>query len=134
TVRLWDVRMAQPVGEPLEGHTSSVSSVHFSPDGTRIASGSKDGTVRLWDASVSQADQFIRFSSDPTHALYNPAELIGVDGWMIGPDRQLLFWVPPGLREPFYTPRTALILSKEKAELDLSRMEHGKRWSKCRDE
>lgn len=42
-------------GEPLRGHESSVQSVAFSPDGTRLASGSREGTVQQWDATTGQA-------------------------------------------------------------------------------
>ena len=35
----------------LRGHTDGVSLVTYSPDGSRILSGSVDGTFRLWDAS-----------------------------------------------------------------------------------
>ena len=39
----------------LAGHSSHVNSVAFSPDGSRIASGSSINTIRLWDAETGDA-------------------------------------------------------------------------------
>jgi eukaryotic-like serine/threonine-protein kinase len=36
----------------LYGHTGSVSSVSFSPDGTRMLTGSQDQTAKVWDAQT----------------------------------------------------------------------------------
>ena len=36
----------------LEGHWDSVHSVSFSPDGSTIASGSTDETIRLWNTNT----------------------------------------------------------------------------------
>ena len=47
---MWDAATGNQVGDPLTGHSGRVSSVAFSPDGTRIATASGDNTVRLLPA------------------------------------------------------------------------------------
>ncbi|KAF8514587.1 hypothetical protein BU17DRAFT_52507, partial [Hysterangium stoloniferum] len=89
---------------------------------------------------------FVNFSPCNDHALFDVAQLLedisledywqhsftlDSEGWMKGPNNRLLFWVPPALREPFYTPLTRLIIPPIAIELDLRHMVHGTRWRGC---
>jgi WD40 repeat protein len=37
--------------QTITGHTAGVNSVAFSPDGQHIVSGSRDKTLKIWDAN-----------------------------------------------------------------------------------
>ena len=52
TIQLWDVQTGGKVGSHLQGHTGSVFSIAFSPDGRYIVSGSDDRTIQLWNAQT----------------------------------------------------------------------------------
>ena len=48
--KLWET-MAGRLKLTLSGHEGNITSTAFSPDGKRVATGSQDGTAKLWNAS-----------------------------------------------------------------------------------
>ncbi|OCH89025.1 WD40 repeat-like protein, partial [Obba rivulosa] len=54
----------------IQGHTSLVSSVAFSPDGSRIVSCSHDETIRVWDANTD-GSRIVSCSRDRTIRVWN---------------------------------------------------------------
>lgn len=51
---------SQSYNKVLKGHTSSINSVSFSPDGKILASGSGDRTVKLWDVNKGKIIRELR--------------------------------------------------------------------------
>jgi WD40 repeat protein len=55
--------------QTLEGHSDSVNSVAFSHDSTRLASGSNDRTIRIWDAGSGERLQTLEGHSDSVNSV-----------------------------------------------------------------
>ena len=51
TLKVWDAQTGQET-LTLKGHSESVTSVSYSPEGKRIISSSRDNTVKIWDARL----------------------------------------------------------------------------------
>jgi WD40 repeat protein len=54
TAHLWDARTGRLLATTLVGHRDEVRDAVFSPDGTLIATTSKDDTARIWDAATGR--------------------------------------------------------------------------------
>ena len=67
----------------LRGHTDIVLSAVFSPDGTQIATGSADGTAKIWNADTGQVLLTIKASTEGwvNNAAFSPnGKLLATSG------------------------------------------------------
>jgi hypothetical protein len=60
-VRIWEVATFQEV-RSFTGHVGDVYAIAFGPDGKTLASGSRDGTILIWDASGRSVDDADRLA------------------------------------------------------------------------
>jgi hypothetical protein len=55
-----------------------------------------------------------------------------VDGWVIGSNSELLFWVPASMRDGLWRPRNVTAIGKAmQTKLDFKSFCHGSYWTLC---
>ncbi|KAG8792948.1 hypothetical protein FRC12_004393 [Ceratobasidium sp. 428] len=120
-VQIWNLFEETPAAKPFEGHTRSVQALAFSPDGELVASGSYDGSIRIWDAR-------------PGSILSGENEWrLGSKGWVTATNgKDLLLWVPPEFRNDLSRPpNLAVISTKKSLVLDFNGLAKGNYWHEC---
>lgn len=153
-VRLWDARSGEAIGEPLNAHLAGVSTVTFSPDGKALASGCDNGMIRFWQCGPGRLENQPRLSSScpptapltPPQRMLNPSHLsssiqhespssnlpprealkLNKEGWITGPNDELILWVPPGLRNKVPFSEQEVI-----DHFDFTNFKCGTEWTGC---
>jgi WD40 repeat protein len=101
TLRVWDAESGSIVLGPLLGHTDSVTSVGFSPDGTRIISSSFYETL-LWDAESAvltpHSSAHNALSFELTAQSFSLRATSSDNGWVVDSDGRMVLWIPAHLR------------------------------------
>lgn len=69
-VKVYNVN-SQALVKTLSGHTGNVLSVVYSPDGSKILSGSADNTAKLWDTAGNVLNTFPNLNSDIVCVRFN---------------------------------------------------------------
>ena len=64
---------------------------------------------------------------------YQPVLQDMEDGWMVGQDHELLFWVPLEHRKDLCLPHVEMIWGRS-TKVDLSRFRYGSKWTECIDQ
>ncbi|MDQ7803121.1 WD40 repeat domain-containing protein [Amycolatopsis sp. A133] len=79
------------------GHTDVLFSVRFSPDSKTLATGSMDGTVRLWDVEASSTRKTLTVDGPigglgDIHFTPDGSTIMAGAGWAPGVGQQVVFW------------------------------------------
>jgi len=92
-VDIWDVASGEKLCSltidypETRGHTKSITQVSFSADGELLATGSHDGTVRIWDVDTGQELKILNVGSWIGSVLFSP------DGkYLVAGADRIIFW------------------------------------------
>ncbi|KAF4616604.1 hypothetical protein D9613_008517 [Agrocybe pediades] len=123
----------------IAGHTSDVTSVAVSPDGSRFTSGSRDRSVRVWQLDILTSPELLQ--NNPTNwmpeGIINPTisnmAKYQNDGWVVLGSAHL-FWTTPEFRQNLcypYNPITIGPHGTTRIDYSSSKLFIGRTWSKC---
>jgi WD40 repeat protein len=106
-IKLWEAKTGQ-LKATFSGHTNRVGSLAFSPDGRRLASGSSDGSIKIWQfPDGKELATLISFDERDWAVVTQEGRFDASDGgqalmhWRIGNESVAL----QQLKEGFFEPR-----------------------------
>ncbi|KAI0337121.1 WD40 repeat-like protein [Trametopsis cervina] len=140
TIRLWRLPVVDSTFSAYHSSSEVSPSLHSQVGSSVVVADTHcDDTVASVSMSVTSAvlnDE----SSSASATSPTSQDILNTDssdpdnegGYMLGPKRELLFWVPPDYRKGLCRTSTQWVAGARSLRLDLSRFAHGAGWDGCR--
>ena len=122
TVRTWDSDADQRVSSLSDGHIASDGFALFSSDVQRVI------PPLSGHLPATNSAPFAFHDAENTRMFTNQSSLDD-DGWILGPNSELLSWVPPQNRVGLWRPNTTAVMGRSSTKIDFSRFLHGVGWT-----
>ncbi|KIM21058.1 hypothetical protein M408DRAFT_53919, partial [Serendipita vermifera MAFF 305830] len=144
SIRVWDAEIGEVVPGQLQGHIAAINSVASALNHKCIVSNPEKALVQVSAAASYTVSPLIcvprfidkaqrwQYSTSINPCFDDNSEI--EEGWVLGPNSELLFWVPPDLRAGLYRPGNTLVIGPTSTTiLDLKTFVYGESWVKCRE-
>ncbi|VDB91508.1 unnamed protein product [Peniophora sp. CBMAI 1063] len=116
----------------ITGINSDIKCLGFSSDGSRLLSGSVDGSINVW--SINSED-CLKVMDDRFNHFYLPGAAQGhrqpASDWLRGSQGELLLFVPKELQGYFQHPPCQMRMSGYRFTINWDGAVHGKDWTRC---
>ncbi|KIJ49027.1 hypothetical protein M422DRAFT_225698 [Sphaerobolus stellatus SS14] len=138
TIRIWNAHTRELISGPFQGYSEELTLVAFSLGTQRLGSGSDNNHSQ----SLQTSGFIISFSPNKQHAInllslsesttsLDSISFNSATGWILGPNNELILWIPFSYRERLWPPRCLVVMGLDVVDLDLSQFVHGASWTDC---
>ncbi|KZV63220.1 hypothetical protein PENSPDRAFT_758152 [Peniophora sp. CONT] len=102
-IQIWDMETVSPMWKPLHqiGVLQPIRSISFSPDSTKILCITESGAIQVWHRDPAER---------PSNRRKTGVAMTRIDddGWLRGPNGELLLWVHPNYRKSLTNPECSV--------------------------
>lgn len=78
-IYIWSIS-DEELKHEMNGHTSHICSINYSPDGKKIVTSSYDGSIRIWNIATGVCEQVFEYSTDNAVFNYDGTKILFVSG------------------------------------------------------